>query len=273
MNAIVLMAIGDKYLRLFDATKDQFARYAEKCNAELIVCKAAPDPTFKRNILCQKMLLPALYAQYEWIAFLDLDILISENAPSIFDKAEESKAFAAVADLRGSKKFENVVKHYWHAPNILDETHASYFFDRGFPAHDNHHLSINGGVWLCQPKKIAEKFKEFYYSNFKTMPHEEAIMAFVAQSNDLFYELDYKYNTQLMFEIYDSQNSLVIEHSKSFYFKCLRKFHCYLKPSFYIYPNAYKVLINQLLSKSYIVHFSGGFPFVNSAKNRVISRG
>lgn len=271
MNAIVLMAIGKKYLNLLNTLKDQFASYAKKCNAELIICTAAPDPSFKRSILSQKMLLPHLYSQYEWIAFLDIDILISENAPSIFDSVVYEKAFAAIADLRGNKKFENVVNYYWHEPSILDETHSSYFSDRGFPAHQNHHLSINGGVWLCQPKKIAEKFKEFYYSDFKQIhhDHEEAMMAYIAQSSNIFYELDYKFNTQLMFEIFNNPNSEVIDVIEGIYFKCLRKYNTHLPPHLYMYPAAYRALIIKLLSTQYIVHFSGGFPFINSIKSKI----
>ena len=41
------------------------------------------------------MLIPHQYKQYEWIAFLDLDVLISNNAPSIFDFVDDTKAFAA----------------------------------------------------------------------------------------------------------------------------------------------------------------------------------
>lgn len=127
MNAIVLMAIGDKYLKLAKHVRSQFNRYAKKCNAKLIICSEAPDPTHKRNILCQKMLLPAIYNNYKWIAFFDLDILISENAPSIFESIDDTKGLLAVSDPLGSEKFKNVVNLHWNQPTILFETHASYF--------------------------------------------------------------------------------------------------------------------------------------------------
>ena len=269
MNAIVLMAIGDKYLKLFKGVEDQFIRYAKKCNAELIICTEVPDPTYKRNILSQRMLLPEIYKQYEWIAFFDLDILISENAPSIFESIDDTKALFAVADPRGTKKFENVVNLHWNAPKILLETHVSYFLDRGFPSHKNQYLSINGGVWLCQTKNIAGKFKDFYWSNFMetgVISNEEGMMAYIAQSNNMFSELDYKFNTQFIYEIYADSTSPVINFIKSYYFRFLKKIHTSLSPSFYMYPREYRTLIDKLLAKSYILHFSSGFPFLNSVK-------
>jgi hypothetical protein len=38
MKAIVLMAIGEKYLMRLKYVKAQFKSYAKKCNATLVVC-------------------------------------------------------------------------------------------------------------------------------------------------------------------------------------------------------------------------------------------
>jgi hypothetical protein len=269
VNAIVLMAVGDKYLKLLKRVENQFIRYAKKCNAELIICTNPPDPTYNRNILCQKMLLPEIYKNYKWIAFFDLDILISENAPSIFESIDDTKALYAVVDPRETNKFKNVVNLHWNAPEILLETHASYFKDRGYPLLDKRPLSINGGVWLGQTKLIADKFKDFYWSNFMekgAVSNEEGMIAYIAQSNNLFGELDYKFNTQFIYEIYADSASPVINFIKSYYFKCLKKLHAYITPSFYMYPREYRSLIYRLLTKSYILHFSSGFPFLNSIK-------
>ena len=152
MNAIVLLAIGERYVKYFESVKTQFETYAKKCNAELVLCTEAPDPTFKRNILCQKMLLPEIYSRYDWIAFFDLDVLISDTAPSIFNCIDQSKAFFAVTDPRGTEKFKNVVMNYWQLPHILEETHESYFVDRGFPKSSDAMKSINGGVFCANQK-------------------------------------------------------------------------------------------------------------------------
>ena len=66
--------------------------------------------------------------------------------------------------------------------------------------------------------------------------------------------------------IYADSTSPVINFIKSYYFRFLKKIHTSLSPSFYMYPREYRTLIDKLLAKSYILHFSSGFPFLNSVK-------
>jgi hypothetical protein len=261
MNAIILMAIGSKYLKYFESVRKQFELYAKKCNAKLILCTEAPDATFKRNILAQKMLLPELYIDYEWIAFFDLDILISDNAPSIFNYTNESKAFSAVVDPRETQHFKDVVIKCWKSPEILQETHQTYFTNRGFQKNSLLCGSINGGVFLCQPKKISHKFKEFYFSDFHTMPHEEAMMAYVSQTNNLFYELDEKFNKQIIYEIYSNDKITSTINSK--YFKFIRFLHSHGKVDLLHYPAEYKSFVKSKLEENYVLHFSSGLPFIS----------
>lgn len=263
MNAIVLMVIGEKYLKYFEYVRSQFEAYAKKCNAELILCTEVPDPTFKRNILAQKMLLPELYINYDWIAFFDLDIIISDNAPSIFNYIDESKAFSAVVDPRETEKFKNVALKCWNSPRILEETHQTYFTSRGFPDRPLLSGSINGGVFLCQPKKISSKFKDFYFSDFNETitAYEEAIMAYVSQTNNLFYKLDGRFNQQIIYEIYSNDKIISIINSK--YFRLVKLIHTYVKIPSFLYPVGYKNFVKNKLEENYIIHFSGGFPFVN----------
>jgi hypothetical protein len=273
MNAIVLMAIGDKYVRSLHAVKNSFMKYAAYCNADLVVCDTPPDPSFKRNILCQKMLLPDLYRQYDWIAFIDLDILISHHTPSIFDYTDGRKAFSAVIDQRTSDKFKNVVTQFWKEPSILAETHESYFSDRGFPDHPFPKASINGGVWLCRPKLISEVFKAFYFSDFHSMPHEEAEMAYVAQKNNLFFEMDYRFNTQILYELFTPVQSPVVNEVKSRQFRRFMQYCTHSFPLPHMFPQAYEALVNRTLDNCYFLHFSGGFPFVNIKSDLTFSEG
>jgi hypothetical protein len=264
MNAIVLMASGKKYLKDLAAVKPSFERYAKRCQAQLVICETPPDPTFKRNILCQKLLIPHLYKQYEWIAFCDIDILISKDAPSIFDHIDETRAFSSVVDKRSSLKYINVVRELWEKPGILTETHESYFSSRGFPDHPFPKGSINGGVWLCKPARIAEEFRRFYFSDLvPDSPHEEAPMAYLSQKNGLFYELDSRFNAQLIYDLFTPPRSLVTKKIRGLYFRGLKRLHKQTHPASFMYPKAYKDLVSEALGRSYFLHFSGGFPFIN----------
>jgi lipopolysaccharide biosynthesis glycosyltransferase len=194
------------------------------------------------------MLLPEMYKEYDWIAFFDLDILISADAPSIFSYTNESKAFAAVVDPRDTQKFKNVVVRYWKSPGILNETHQTYFTDRGFPNSPLLRASINGGVFLCSPKKIASKFCDAYYSDFPEVSHEEAIMAYVSQTSDLFYELDERFNKQIIYVIFDDANEEIASLVATTYFKTLRRLHQHVQPPSFAYPASYKKLVKPRLS-------------------------
>src|ERR1700733_11138945 len=272
MNAIVLMAIGEKYARYLDAVRAPFLEYSSMCGAQLVVCDAAPDPSFKRNLLCQKMLLPDLYRQYEWMAFFDLDMLISCRAPSIFNFTDDRKAFAAVADARGSQQFANVVNEYWKQPRILAETHGSYFSDRGFPDHPFPKASINGGAWLCKPASISTMFKEFYFSDFPAMIHEEAMMAYVAQKADLFFELDPRFNVQIIYELYRSLHSVALKEVKSRSFRRFMRYCTDKVPEQQMYPSAYRALVDEALERCYCLHFSAGFPYINIGSRGALDR-
>ncbi len=181
----------------------------------------------------------------------------------IFDFVDETTAYAAVVDQRESQEFANVVNHFWRLPKILKETHQSYFTDRGFPVHPFRVASINGGVFLCRPNDIAELFRDFYFSGFSEMPHEEAMMAYVSQSNNLFFELDRRFNDQIIYEVYKDPNSPVVAATKGSRFRVLRKLQGPLELPAWTYPSAYRAMIREILKTNYIVHFSANFPFDN----------
>lgn len=278
--AIVVMAIGKKYDRMLKSVHRQFERYAKVCNANFIVCSAPPDSTFKRSILSQKMLLPDLYREYEWIAFFDLDVLISKNAESIFKSIKIDKGFGAVIDPRDSQKFKNMVLYHWNLPEILNETHSSYFIDRGFPplpVNTTIQASINGGVFLCNPAKVADLFKAAYFSDFieearigggiinrTAITNEEGLMAYASQKHNLFFKLDEKFNTIVLYELYEDMQSELTEllDKTPRYFKLLNKIHKYVSIPSFLYPRPYRRFVKSKLKSGNILHFGGGgLPF------------
>lgn len=262
--AIVTMAIGDKYRKKLSFVHDVFEGYAKKCGADLRVCTEPLDSTFRRNLLCQKLLIPTKYKDYDWICFLDLDILISNNAPSIFDEIDDSFSFSAVMDKRESSGFKNTVIHVWNRPDILEETHRSYFSARGFSDNELIQGSINGGVLLCNPAKIACLFEDAYWSNLPGSIHEEAIAAYVSQTNNQFKPLDERFNVQLLHELSADHLSSAFKSTQGNYFRILRRLHDVLPGAILrqLYPSAYKKFVAEKMKESFMLHFAGGYPFV-----------
>ena len=277
-NAIVLMVIGKKYQEQFQFNKKKFYLYAKKINCDLIICDRPPDKKFKRSILHQRLLLPSLYNKYEWLASLDIDLIISNNAPSIFDYINTEKGFGAFVIPRHTEKWKNAIKNlYEHSEEILKETHESYFQSRNFPEFTKGTetiASINGGVTLMKPKKISKLFKEAYYSNFipsikknYTMiyrdpnANEEAFVAYISQINNLFFSLPEKFNNIVLYNIFEDLNNPVLQIYKSSYFKLLKKVHNHFNIPNIFYPKVYRNFLSEQLEKCYFLTFHGNFPF------------
>lgn len=277
-NAIVLMVIGKKYEKQFLFNKKKFYLYAKKINCDLIICDQPPDLKFKRSLLHQKLLLPSLYDKYDWIACLDIDLIISKNAPSIFDYINTEKGFGAFVTPRHTEKWKNAVKNiYEHSEEILKETHESYFQSRNFPEFPKGTetiASINGGVTLSNPKKVSKLFKEIYYSNFKpsikintTMVYrepdanEEAFAAYISQINNLFFSIPEKFNNIVLYNMFEDLKNPVSQLYKSRYFKLIRKIHSNFNIPNIFYPKVYRNFLSEQLKKSYFLTFHGNFPF------------
>lgn len=271
MKAIVIMAIGQKYEALLQTNLPQFEAYAERCNATLEVCRSAPDPSMRGHLFTQKLLLPKQYSKYEWIAFLDLDILISKDAPSIFNSVQADKGFGAILDPRGEKRFERANERWHRQPDLNKLSTNTCFINKGFLENDKIRGTINGGVWLCQPTLVAELFANYYWQATKSPEgfaiFEELPMAYLTQTAGLFFPLDEKFNHQVLYFISEDGASF-----KLFITRLQKKINKRLQNFFpktcspFLFPQ-YRRFIDEALTKNYIVHFSGGFPIPKKLTN------
>ena len=278
-NAIIVTVVGEKYKQDFLYNKKKFLSYSKKINCDLLICDRPPDEKYKRSLMHQRMLLPSLYDKYEWIACLDIDIIISKDAPSIFDYICFEKGFGAYVIPRHAEKWKNAVKNYYrHSDEILKETHKSYFESRNFPEFPKETetiASINGGVMLFNPKKVSKLFKDAYYSNFtptikknSTMIYrkpdsnnEEAFLAYFSQINNLFFSIPEKFNNILLYNIFEDLKNPISQIYKSNYFKLIRKIHNYYYIPDILYPKIYRNFLSEQLKKCYFLTFHGKFPY------------
>jgi hypothetical protein len=271
MNAIVLMAIGAKYEAILEATRDQFEQYAQKCGAQLEICRTAPDPSMQGHLLTQKMLIPKIYSQYEWIAFLDLDVVISKKAPSIFESIENAKAFGAVLEPRNTQKFLSA-NHEWFNQSPEDIISLEdRFKNEGFEITPKLIGTINGGVWLAKPSIVGDLFANFYWqqqgSNAGYTFYEEIPMAFITQNADLFFPLDEKFNDQLIYFSCEKNarfNYFIIKTQEKIN-QLLKRF--IPKRESFLFLPPYISLIETTLDSSFILHFAGGYPIPKKLKN------
>ncbi len=275
-DVIVLLAVGARYEALFESLRPQFERYAEACNADLMVCTAPPDPAMRRNILYQKMLLADLCRDWACMAFIDLDVLIARDAQSIFEALPDGAGLAALVDPRGTPVFENVVRHLWKLPEILDETHESYFASRGFapfPAGTPFIGSINGGALLCRPALVADMFKGAYHGDFEMRVvgsgfverqlsgDEEPMMAWLTQAKGMFAPLPDRFNHLFLYSLMADPGQRAVRWMQSVPYKLLRRADVRVRVPAQLYDASWRALVEQSLDTHDIVHFAGGYPF------------
>lgn len=262
-RVLCLLVVGDKYQKQFERIKHIFSDYAVKCDADLCVLREPLDINFHRPLLSQKLLIPSQFLNYEVGLFLDLDILISKNAPCIFDFLPKDKSFGAILDPRHTAKFDETWKHI---PRILSESTSDYFTERNFEYSENLQGSINGGVFVFRPKEVASLFSEYYYSNHNQgglNSFEETPMAYITQVNKMFEPLDLKFNTQVLYELKGTKEGQNVLKAEMKIPKFIRKYY-YKKTHNVFYPTkVYRHFIKQKLEESYFLHFAGSFPIIS----------
>lgn len=261
-KAICLFIVGEKYNKLYNKNKDQFEKYSQKCGADLIIIDHPLDQNFHRPLLTQKLLIPSFLKEYDIALFLDLDIIISDKAPSIFEFLPDDKYFGAILDQRGTDEFN---KTWGHISRILEESTESYFTDRHFKANSLLQGSINGGVFIFRPSKVGDIFKEYYYSDHnqgELNSFEETPFAYFSQINEWFEALPKEFNVQILYKIKGTERGNNIERKESKLHAFFKKYY-YKKTGYIFYPTRkYKNLVKELVTENYFIHFSGNYPII-----------
>lgn len=262
-RAIVTMAVGKKYEYLLNRQRKMLKNFAEKCGAKFIPITNHLDPGNYRDILNQKLLIPSNFKDFEEVLFLDLDIHITPICPNIFEHLPESKGLGAIPAPRASEKY---LRTWSDNPTVLTETVTNYYEKRGFESHPKLVNTINGGVLLFRPQLIGQTLYDHYYSNYQDdqdvlhLNHEEPALGYYSQINDLFEGLDYRFNTQVLYELKGTDPGQEIwqsyQNKPEIFKKLLRKFTGYN----FMANKQYWDFVESIISKSWIVHFSAGFP-------------
>jgi ADP-heptose:LPS heptosyltransferase/lipopolysaccharide biosynthesis glycosyltransferase len=86
--AIMTIVSGDKYQKIWERSEPFFNAYADKIGADLLVLKdipaSLPSPHWAKFSIYE-----LLHKQYDRVAFIDADIIIRPDAPSLFDIVPE----------------------------------------------------------------------------------------------------------------------------------------------------------------------------------------
>ncbi len=102
-KALVTLAVGDLYTKMGAITHPLMRSYADRCGVDFIVIgERKVNEKYGLDERYEKFQLYDLIDDYEQIAFIDTDILISPKAPSLFDLVPLDR-FAAASEAGFSK--------------------------------------------------------------------------------------------------------------------------------------------------------------------------
>jgi len=90
-KAILTVVNGEKYEEIWKRSEPFFVRYAEKCDADLIVMKNAEGLNFPSPHWIKFGIYDLLKKEFDRIAFIDADVIIRDDCPSLFDIVPEDK--------------------------------------------------------------------------------------------------------------------------------------------------------------------------------------
>lgn len=177
-RCILTIVSGSKYNSIWQRTESMFVDYAEKSDAELIVLKGAdhvPSPHWLKFSIYE-----LLKKEFNRVAFIDADIIIRDDAPSLFDIVPEDEL--GIFDEgewapRAICLYETMKVYDMKLPNWNGRS----YYNTGVMVVSRQHrhiFKVNEEI-----KPLRNNFGEQTYLNMRIM-----------QSGVKIFNLDYKYN-------------------------------------------------------------------------------
>lgn len=178
-KAILTVVSGDKFEKIWQRSEPFFIKYAERCDADLLVLKGTennlPSPHWIKFSIRD-----LLKKDYDRIAFVDADIIIRDDAPSLFDIVPEDQfgIFNEGAFTPRNVCIYEVMKVY----NVKDFKYdGTTYYNTGVMVASRKHrhiFKVNDDI-----KPLRNSFGEQTYLNMKIMLSGEKI-----------FPLHYKFN-------------------------------------------------------------------------------
>ena len=209
--AIVTFVVGRNHLDIFEIVKPSWVAYAGKCKADLVVVDDYVDRASLggRAPMWQKLLvvnLPML-RKYEQVLFLDVDILINPDSPSIFDTDTRGKVgivrhqalfypeIATIQHLRYLKLMGASEKGP-EAAEQIGKCFVDYYSNYGLSLAST--LIFNTGVMLFSPSIQGQFFEGIYHKyEMDAFDQEQTALNYELIDNENYIELDFRFNAQV----------------------------------------------------------------------------
>ncbi|WP_115717971.1 hypothetical protein [Gallaecimonas mangrovi] len=208
-RAIVTLAIGEKYINLFNNhCRSNWLLYTKKYDIDLIVIESPIDTSDiakNRSPAWQKCLIlkDERVKNYDQVAWVDSDILINPNSPNIFEFVKEDEIGAvdgySVPDRENHIRILEDRYKYWESINLpyIENLHP-HEYHNVFGLPDKFDYVVQTGVIVLSPKYHADILEYVYYNyedkggpewNYEMRP-----LSYELQKNCNIKWLNYKFN-------------------------------------------------------------------------------
>ena len=161
--AIFTFVIGEQYQQMYDAIfRHSVETYCKKYDIDLKLITEPIEPCKeKQNLCCQKLLVvnQEWAQEYDAIAWLESDILISPNAPNIFDEVKDDKILYARQMSYNDPRYQTT----WRDTLKIDTGSGENFFKSiGIDYTVKLESLVNEGMTIFQPKHHGKYLEKMY---------------------------------------------------------------------------------------------------------------
>ena len=199
---LVTISIGEKYLQNYNKLfRPSQEKYAKKCGYDFKVITDFIKEPKHPHLLSLNKLLVCDYSwekEYDFIIFIDADIIINENTPTIHNEYnfgdkigvvnQSQPTLQARIEAQIHKGYEVTAKDYYK----LKSNHNI----------ETDHI-INTGVLVIQPKKhklflrnIFDTYFRKQIGNRALFHYEQSVIGYELQKNNMYYFMNMKWNAQ-----------------------------------------------------------------------------
>ena len=197
---LVTICIGDNYLNMYNSLfKKSHEMYAKKCGYDFkIITDFIKEPRHPSVVSFNKVIVSdySWSKQYDFIIFIDADIIINKNTPPIHNYYNYGDKIGVVnqsqpnleARIEGQihKGYEVTAKDYYKLKSNHDI--------------ETDHI-INTGLLVIQPEKhkvflrnIFDTYSNNQINNKSGFHYEQSVIGYELQNNDMHYFMDMKWN-------------------------------------------------------------------------------
>lgn len=188
--AVCVIPANDSAMELLDITRDSIKSYAKKCGADYIELTGDQHPDWP---MANKYRVHRVTSTYKKTLYLDCDILVTEDAPDIF-QSTPNDVISAYDEYEDWKVKDNVVwiknQQEMIFRKFLDDEYTPNYIKNG--AFLEPKSMINGGV-LVIPKKLSDYFRQPDKQYPKQWCFDQNLLTLILPKDKLF-KLDKKYN-------------------------------------------------------------------------------